>query len=111
MVFRKLLPAALVAINVLLFYNLVWSDRGLFAFNELKNRQVQMAKKLDDVGGKSLDLSQEIRWLKSDRSFTEKITRSRMNFLKDNEVLYIFSKASPDVPGQATGAPSDELKN
>ena len=111
MMLRKMLPAALIVINILLFYNLIWSDRGLFAFNELKNRQAQMAQKVEEVSGKSLDLSQEIRWLKSDRSFTEKITRARMNFLKDNEVLYIFSKASPDALGPATGATADELKN
>ena len=111
MLIRKLLPVALAVVNVLLFYNLLWSKNGLLAFNKLKNDQAQMAQKVEEVSGKSLDLSQEIRWLKSDRTFTEKIIRSRMNFLKDNEVLYIFSKASPDAQGQATGATSDEFKN
>ena len=95
MVWRRILLAGLIFFNIFLLYNLIWSDNGIFAFLELKGRHAQLKQRLDAVNDRSLDLSQEIRWLKSDRAFTEKMARSQMNYLKENEILYQFPKDAP----------------
>jgi len=94
MIWRRFLLTALIFFNIFLLYNLVWSDNGIFAYLELKGRHQQLRQRLESVNDKSLDLSQEIRWLKSDRSFTERMVRSQMNYLKDYEILYQFPKDS-----------------
>lgn len=92
MIWRRFLLAGLIFFNIFLLYNLIWSDNGIFAYLELKARHEQLKTRLETVKDKSLDLSQEIRWLKTDRAFSEKMVRSQMNYLKDNEILYQFPR-------------------
>lgn len=103
MIWRKFLLSGLVVFNLLLLYNLIWSDNGIFAYLELKSRHARLQERLTALGEKSLDLSQEIRWLKSDRAFTEKITRSQMNYLKENEIVYQFPKDAPAAGDKGAG--------
>jgi len=105
MFMRRLLLTMILSCNVILLYNLVWSDKGIFAYLDLKNHQKQLKSRLDNLGGRSLDLSQEIRWLKSDKAFTEKMTRAHGNYLRDNEIIYLF-------PGNnSEGSVGDDIKN
>ncbi|WP_428558783.1 MAG: FtsB family cell division protein [Solidesulfovibrio sp. DCME] len=92
MIWRRFLLTGLIFFNIFLLYNLIWSDNGIFAYLELKSRHEQLKQRLATVDDHTLDLSQEIRWLKTDRAFTEKMARSQMNYLKENEILYQFPK-------------------
>jgi len=87
---RILLVALLLFINLFLLCRLIWSDQGVFSYLELRNRYAVLQEKIDAVDKQSLDLSQEIRRLKSDKAYQEKVVRERMNFVKKDEVLYIF---------------------
>ena len=87
---RILLVALLLFINLFLLFRLIWSDQGVFSYLELRNRYAVLQEKIDAVDKQSLDLSQEIRRLKSDKAYQEKVVRERMNFVKKDEVLYIF---------------------
>jgi cell division protein FtsB len=87
---RILLVALLLFINLFLLFRLVWSDQGVFTYLELKNRYEALEEKIKSVDAESLDLSQEIRRLKSDKAYQEKVVRERMNFVKKDEILYIF---------------------
>lgn len=104
---RLILVALLVAINAFLLTRLIWSDQGVFAYLELKNRYDVLQKKIEAVDGRSLDLSQEIRKLKSDKGYQEKVIRERMNFVRKDELLYIF----PDENAQPRGEGADEQEN
>lgn len=104
---RLIFVALLVAINLFLLIRLIWSDQGVFAYLELKNRYEVLQAKIEAVDGRSLDLSQEIRKLKSDKGYQEKVVRERMNFVKKDEILYIF----PDEKGQPRGEAADEQEN
>ncbi|QJB57895.1 septum formation initiator family protein [Pseudodesulfovibrio sp. zrk46] len=104
---RIAIIALLLLINLFLLFRLVWSDQGVFAYLELKNRYEILQARIDDVDGKSLDLSQEIRRLKSDKGYQEKVIRERMNFVKKDEILYIF----PDETANTSGEGSDDQEN
>jgi len=77
MIWRRFLLAGLIFFNIFLLYNLIWSDNGIFAYLELKTARHNSSSALTAINEKALDLSQEIRWLKTDRAFTEKMARSR----------------------------------
>ncbi|WP_408005366.1 FtsB family cell division protein [Pseudodesulfovibrio sp. S3-i] len=104
---RIVLIALLLFINLFLLIRLIWSDQGIFAYLELKNRYDVLQQKIDGVDGKSLDLSQEIRKLKSDKGYQEKIVRERMNFVKKDELLYIFPEENTNPRGEGV----DEQEN
>ncbi len=94
MLWRRALILMLVGLNLFLLYGFFLGNDGLFAYLELKEQYTALTAVLDKTHGKCIDLSQEIRWLKSDREFIEKMTRNKMNYLKHNEILYIFPQAS-----------------
>lgn len=104
---RFILIALLLLINLFLLFRLVWSDQGVFAYLELKTRYEALQAKIDSVDKESLDLSQEIRRLKSDKAYQEKIVRERMNFVKKDELLYIF----PDDLDKPSGDGTDDAEN
>ena len=104
---RLIFLGLLVCINLFLVTRLIWSDQGVFAYLELKNRYEVLRQKIEDVDARSLDLSQEIRKLKSDKGYQEKVIREKMNFVKKDELLYIF----PDEKDQPRGEAVDVQKN
>lgn len=104
---RRILLGTLIAVNVVLFFRLIWSEHGIIAYMNMRNRSVKLESQLRDVDARSLELSKEIRRLKTDRAYQEKVIRDRMNYVKENEVLYIFS----DRVDVAQGAMDDEKKD
>ena len=86
----------LAALNLFLFCRLLWSDQGLFAYLDLKARHADIDYRVEELHKKSLELSQEIRLLKSDRPYIEKMIRQQMNFIKNDEILYVF----PETAGE-----------
>lgn len=104
---RRILLSVLIVVNVVLLFRLIWSGHGIIAYMNMRNRSVTLENKLRDVDARSLELSNEIRRLKSDRAYQERVIRERMNYIKQNEVLYVFS-GKIDV---AQGAVDDEKKD
>ena len=104
---RRILLGVLIAVNLVLMFRLIWSDHGVIAYMGMRNRSVMLENQLRDVDAKSLELSNEIRRLQTDRAYQEMVIRDRMNYVKANEVLYIFS----DRTDVAQGAVDDEKKD
>ncbi len=100
MFWRRLVMLLLVFLNALLLFRLVWSEQGLFAYMTLKNRHDQLKAQIAEVDRTGLDLSQEIRRLKSDRAYQEQVIRERLKYVKDNEILYLFSVDADKTPGE-----------
>lgn len=108
MVARQFILAAVVVLNIFLLYSLVWGTRGTIAYNDLKVRCELFEERIRLVEESNLELSKEIRLLQSDRKYLEKTIRNRLNFVRENEVLYIF----PDeAKVDASGAPLHETKD
>ena len=104
---RRILLGILIFVNVILLFRLVWTEHGIFAYMNMRKRSEKLQSQLQEVDARSLELSKEIRRLKNDRSYQETVIRERLNYVKENEVLYIFS-GKVDVP---QGAEGDEKKD
>ncbi len=104
---KRVLLGVLIFVNLFLLFRLIWSEHGLFAYLNMRARSAKLQQQLEEIDAKSLELSKEIRRLKSDRAYQEMIIRDRMNYVKENEVLYIFS-GKGDIP---QGAADDEKKD
>lgn len=97
MLARRIIFAVSIVLNLVLVYNLVWGERGTIAYKKLKAQSSNLEEKIRQVGENNLELSKEIRLLQSDEKYIEKNIRNRLNFVKNNEILYIF----PDKPKEA----------
>ncbi len=97
-----------LAINGILVYSLIWGSHGLHTYQNLKEQHQDLEERIREVESKNIALSREIRLLQSDAKYQEKIIRNRFNFVKDNEILYIFSGAQDTAK---TGAGSHETKD
>ena len=108
MFWKVFLITALGVLNVALFYRMVWSPYGLLVYQKLRQEHVQLEKQVQELDKQNLALSHEIRLLRSDDSYVEKMIRRRLHYVKDNEVLYVFH----DAPSSSkAGATADEGKN
>ncbi len=106
MFWRTFILIALGVINVILFYRMIWGDSGILAFNKLRTQYQGLVQELASIDHKNISLSNEIRLLKSDNNYIEKMIRQRLHYVRENEILYLFTDTPP-----ITGEESDEGKN
>lgn len=97
-----------LTINVILLYGLIWGGQGLQAYHNIKEQHQALETRIRELDAKNIALSREIRLLQSDEKYQEKTIRNRFNFVKDNEILYIFPGAQDTAK---TGAGSHETKD
>ncbi len=105
MLWHKVLFGLSLVLNVALLGALVWGDQGIMAYRALKEQCLALDYRVKSLDEQNVALSREIRLLQSDEKYIEKMIRKRLNFVRDNEILYIF----PEDP--KAGAESDEAKN
>ena len=108
MFWKVFLITALGVLNVVLFYRMVWSPHGLLVYHKLRQEHAQLEAQVQELDKHNLALSHEIRLLRSDDNYVEKMIRRRLHYVKDNEILYLFHDAQS--PSKA-GATADEGKN
>ena len=78
------------------------------AWRALKSRQGQLTAELRDLDKRRADLSREIRLLQTDDSYVEKMIRQRLNYVRKNEILYLFDEARPEDSTWAGAGTDDE---
>ncbi len=108
MVWSRVLIGLLIVVNLVLAYQVLVSNESLFAYIDLRKRYEEMERRIADLDEKNLSLSQEIRLLKSDRDHIERMIREQLNFVRQDEMLYVFPNTAVDTPSEP-GA--DEDKN
>ena len=96
-----------LGLNAILLYSLIWGQDGAFAYKELKNECVSLEKKIQEMDELNHSLSKEIKLLRTDGKYLEKMIRTKLNLVRDNEILYTF----PDDEADTAGALSHESKN
>ena len=95
--FGKLLFLVLVLLlNAALFSRLMWGSGSIYAWNALKEKQSELSQELAALNAQRASLSREIRLLKTDPDYVEKVIRQRLNYVRKNEVLYLFDKNRQD---------------
>ena len=103
---HKILLLIVVMLNLALLGRLFFSDQGIMGYLALKAENEELRLELEKINEKNLALSREIELLSTDAKYLEKIIRSKLNFVKDNEILYLFQNSQTD-----SGALPDDGKN
>ncbi len=89
---RTCILVFLIIVNVVLFYRMIWGSSGVLAFNELRKEYKFLEAECAQVDAQNLQLSKEIRLLKSDDTYLEKMIRQRLHYVRENEILYLFTE-------------------
>jgi cell division protein FtsB len=108
MFWKVFLVTALGVLNVALFSRMVWSPYGLLVYHKLRQEHIQLEAQILELDKQNLALSHEIRLLRSDNSYVEKMIRRRLHYVKDNEILYLFHEVQSS---SKAGAPADAGQN
>lgn len=108
MVARRIVLVVSLALNLVLVYNLIWGNSGAIAYKELRSRCDVLEESIKRIADSNLALSKEIRLLQSDEKYIEKMIRNRLNFVRNNEILYIFPGREA---GEGSGAVAHETEN
>ena len=108
MAWQRIFIGLSLSINVVLAYSLIWGSQGLGAYRNLKEQHAVLEERIKQLDAQNIALSREIRLLQSDDKYQEKIIRKRFNFVKDNEILYIFPGSHDTAK---TGAGVHETKD
>ncbi len=105
MVNRVVIFIVFIILNTALAYQTVWGNRGLLEHELIVARVKEAKEKCARIDKENMALSREIRLLKSDRPYIEKMIREKLRYLHDNEILYLFGD-DDDTPGdtQADGS-------
>ncbi len=91
-----------VLFNVMLLARLIW---GAPAWQTLREREAELEDRVAVLDSLNAALSQEIRLLQSDPVYVERAIRQRLNFVRDNEILYLFDEQ------ESRGASTHDGKN
>lgn len=91
-----------VLFNAMLLARLIW---GAPDWQSLRDREAELEDRVAVLDSLNAALSQEIRLLQSDPVYVERAIRQRLNFVRDNEILYLFDDQ------ESRGASTNDGKN
>lgn len=111
MFWKRFFLGLLIALNLFLGYRLFFDEQGFFAYRELERKFTALQDRVRELDERNLRLSREIRLLQSDTAYIEKVAREKMQFLRDDEILYMFSGTPQTKIEDSPGAGPDEREN
>lgn len=85
-----------VLMNITLAFRLLWGDQSVAAWQELKRHQADLGEQMETLDQRRAELSREIRLLQTDGAYVERVIRQRLNYVRGNEILYIFDERKPE---------------
>ena len=88
-------------------YNLRWCELVIISYKELRELCALLEATSLEIEDDNLSRGKEIRLLQSDDKYLEKVIRNRLNFVRENEILYIFPGGTQEEP---SGGQPDERK-
>ncbi len=89
---KKCVLAIAILVNVALVCRLFYGTQSIVSYRELVAQHTELTREIERYNVVNAALSQEIRLLQSDEKYLEKMIRQRLNFVRENEILYLFTE-------------------
>ena len=96
-------PLGIVAV-VLVFA--LFGDRGILHIFKLKRHQAELQQQLAQVEEVNAGLRKEIASLSSDRRHLERMARSQLGMVREDEVVYQFASKTRTAPPSPPATPA-----
>ncbi len=92
---RKLISRVLILIGLLfavtLMVKVFFGDRGFFGLLKIKSEYASILEEVNQLQNENVKLAEEINKLKDDKYYQEKIAREKMGFIREGEVVFLFT--------------------
>jgi cell division protein FtsB len=85
-------------------------DRGILHIFKLKRQQADLRQQLSRVEETNTGLRQEIASLSTDRRHLERMARSQLGMVRDDEVVYQFAGKTRQSPPSPSAAVADSSR-
>ncbi|SFK11689.1 Septum formation initiator [Desulfomicrobium apsheronum] len=80
----------LCIINIFLVFKIFDEDSGLPVYKDLKNKIESVQDKIDNVDFRNREISSEIRILKKNDQYVNRLIKRELFYVADNELMYIL---------------------
>lgn len=80
-----------ILLNIILIFRLGWGTHSLISYRELILQHKSIIQEVQKYETIIAGLSHEIQLLQSSQKYVEKMIRQHLNFVKDNEILYLIT--------------------
>ena len=80
----------LCIINIFLVFKIFDEDSGLPVYKDLKNKIETVQEKINDVDFRNREISSEIRILKKNDQYVNRLIKRELFYVADNELMYIL---------------------
>ncbi|MCM2265557.1 MAG: septum formation initiator family protein [Desulfuromonadales bacterium] len=97
-------PFGVVAV---VFVFALFGDRGIFHIFKLKSQQSDLQLQLAKIEEVNAGLRKEIASLSTDRRHLERMARSQLGMVRDDEVVYQFASKKHTVPPSLPAASAE----
>ena len=85
----KILLFALCLVNIFMVFKIFDEDSGIPAYKDLRLKIEGVQASIDDIDAQNRQLSSEIRVLKRDEKYVQRLIKRELCYVADNEIMYI----------------------
>ncbi len=82
--------SVLVIINFILVIQIFDGQSGIFAYNDLKSKIVTINMRIEEIDVQNRQISSEIRVVKKDNKYVERLIKRELFYVAENETMYLF---------------------
>jgi len=87
---KKIFLFVLCIVNIFLVFKIFDDQSGLPVYTDLKVKIESVQEKIDDIDLRNRQISSEIRILKKDDKYVERLIKRELFYVADNELMYIM---------------------
>jgi cell division protein FtsB len=80
----------LCIINIFIVFKIFDEDSGMPVYKDLKNKIESVQEKINDIDFRNRQISSEIRILKKNDQYVNRLIKRELFYVADNELMYIL---------------------
>jgi cell division protein FtsB len=87
---KKLLIAAMIPVGVYFLVTFVFGEMGLVKYYRMKSQYQALTQEIAELKQANILLMREVRALKTDPVYIEKLARDKLGLARNGEVVYYY---------------------
>lgn len=87
---KRIFLFILCTVNIFIVFKIFDEESGLPAYKDLKVKIEGVQEKINDVDFRNRQISSEIRILKKNDQYVERLIKRELFYVADNELMYII---------------------
>jgi|SRR3990172_5982204 len=89
---KKLLVAAMIPVGVYFLVTFVFGEMGLVKYYRMKAQYQAITREIAELKQDNTRLMREVRALKTDPAYMEKLARDKLGLARNGEIVYYYDE-------------------